>query len=261
MVKEGALNIFTDGSSFSHPRSGGIGIRFVTINAPGNEVVEDIEPVGYPGATNNQMELQACIEGLKLAVGRPDISTFTSIEIVTDSRYVVDNVDSAKFQWPKTQWKLTSGKPVENAEQWKDLVRLLKKSPQRVHFHWVKGHAKNIHNKAVDKAAKRSAKNPFNKPISVVSVRRKTTNKSVELGSVRMTGQTLTIRIITDQFLKIQRVYKYKYEVISVGSEFFGLVDIAFSDHLLRAGHHYEVVFNDESENPRILEVMQELER
>lgn len=68
MIREDAINVFTDGSSFSGPRVGGIGIRVVTVDESGNEVVEDHAQPGYRGATNNEMELQACIEGLKLAV-------------------------------------------------------------------------------------------------------------------------------------------------------------------------------------------------
>ena len=42
MVIENAINIYTDGSSFSHPRLGGIGIHIVIINDEGFEEVEDL---------------------------------------------------------------------------------------------------------------------------------------------------------------------------------------------------------------------------
>ncbi len=59
MIIENAINIYTDGSSFSRPRLGGIGIRLVIINSLGQEEVEDISLAGYAAATNNQMELYA----------------------------------------------------------------------------------------------------------------------------------------------------------------------------------------------------------
>jgi ribonuclease HI len=65
MTIEDALNIYTDGSSFSRPRVGGIGIRFITTNELGDEVIEDVELPGYKGATNNQMELYAGVAALK----------------------------------------------------------------------------------------------------------------------------------------------------------------------------------------------------
>lgn len=65
MIIEDALNVYTDGSSYSGPRTGGIGIRFITIDEHGNEKILDIEEPGFNGATNNQMELYACIQALK----------------------------------------------------------------------------------------------------------------------------------------------------------------------------------------------------
>jgi ribonuclease HI len=148
MIKEDALNIYTDGSSYSHPRAGGIGIRFVTINELGEEVTKDIDLPGYQNATNNQMELYACVEALKEALRYWDLAEFNSIAIHTDSRYVVDNYRSAMFVWPKTRWTTRDGPPVLNAEQWKDLVKQIKRCyPLRVDFNWVKGHSKDPHKK------------------------------------------------------------------------------------------------------------------
>ncbi len=79
MVVENAINIYTDGSSFSRPRVGGIGIRLVIINPLGQEEVEDISPAGYAAATNNQMELYACIIGLKEAMRHPAFDSFGRI--------------------------------------------------------------------------------------------------------------------------------------------------------------------------------------
>lgn len=41
ILDESAINIYTDGSSYSGPRSGGVGIRFITVGDDGHEVVED----------------------------------------------------------------------------------------------------------------------------------------------------------------------------------------------------------------------------
>jgi ribonuclease HI len=261
MVKENALNIYTDGSSFSHPRAGGIGFRFVTIDKDGEEVARDFELPGYQGATNNQMELNACIEALKEALRNEDLHSVNSIVIYTDSRYIVDNHDTAIFEWPKSRWCNRAGRPVLNADLWKELFKLIKKSPCRINFVWVKGHSKDKHNRAVDKLAKASAKSPLNRPLTIVTVRRKTTEKSTEIGSVRMQGQSMIIRVITDEYLRVQRLYKYKYEVLSEESQYYGCVDTLFSKVLLKAGHHYEVTVNDNTANPTIVEVLRELER
>lgn len=262
MTVEDALNIYTDGSSFSRPRVGGIGIRFITINRLGDEVVEDVELPGYKGATNNQMELYACIAALKEAREYRDLASVNSIAIHTDSRYVVDNYKNAMFEWSGKRWRNRDGRPVANADLWKELIKLIKKCwPLRVNCYWVKGHSKDEHNKAADKLARKSAKNPLHGPLTVVNVRRKTTAKSVEIGSVEMRRQRLAVRIITSEYLRTQRIHKYKYEVISKGSRYFGNVDVIFSNESLKAGHHYEVSVNKNTANPMINKVLQEIER
>jgi hypothetical protein len=69
----------------------------------------------------------------------------------------------------------------------------------------------------------------------------------------------MTIRVITDTYQRVQKVYKFKYEVLE--GEFVGRVDIIFWEHVLRAGHHYEVRVNDNTRNPRIIELVREIER
>jgi ribonuclease HI len=177
--------------------------------------------------------------------------------------YVKGNVDRAKFLWPKLKWCNRDGRPIENAQLWKELIRVLRKVHKRVDFEWVEGHAKNPHNKAVDKLAKQSAKGVLKRPLKIVSVRKKRSTETVQQGSVPMRGQTLAIRVITDVYMRVQKVYKYKYEVLPGTSAQTGKVDWIYheSDECLRAGHHYEVRVNDNTANPRIVEVIRELER
>jgi len=259
---EHSLNIYTDGSSYSGPRTGGIGIRFITINELGNEVIQDVELPGYKGATNNQMELHACVVALQEARQYLDLGSIQSIEIYTDSQYVASNYKTAMFQWAGSRWRNREGRPVANADLWKDLIKLMKKCyPLRVNINWVKGHSRDQHNRAVDKIAKKSAKNPLNPSLTIVDVRRKKTEKSVEIGSVEMRRQRLRIRVITSEYLTVQRIYKYKYEVLSKGSRYFGNVDLIFSYENLKVGHHYEVSLNDNTSNPTINRLLREIER
>ena len=262
LLIDNAFNIYTDGSSYSHPRVGGIGIRFVTIDTSGAEVVEDVPLPGFKAATNNQMELYACVEALKEALKYQDLTPYQKIAIHTDSLYIVDNYKRALFEWSANRWRNREGRPILNADLWKQLIKFVWRcQPRRVEFYWVKGHSSDLHNRAADKLAKKSAKNPLNRPLSIVNVRRNTAGKSEERGSVEMHGQRLRIRVITDEFLATQRIYKYKYEVLSKGSRYFGRVDVIFSRELLKAGHHYEVRLNKQTGNPNIVNVIRELER
>ncbi len=245
---------------FSSPRRGGIGFRYITVDASGDEVLEDHAPPGYQQGTNNQMELMACIKALEGAYTHSAIDNVERIVLFTDSMYVTENLNRAIYAWPKQKWLNRYDRPVENAELWKDLVRLMKKLPRRPEFKWVKGHAKNRHNKAVDKLAKQSAKGVLNQPLSASTVRRKHTEHRVEIGCVRMRGQVMAIRIITDAYLRLQKLYKYRYEVLTNDNEFFGRMDLIYCTDVLRAGHHYEVRVNDDTKNPRIVEVLDELD-
>ena len=264
MVIENAINIYTDGSSFSHPRLGGIGIHIVIVNEEGLEEVEDISPSGFAGATNNEMELYACIEGIKQAMRHSAFNNFGHIAIHTDSLYVIDNYNNAIYSWPRNKWYNNQGKPVENADLWRELIRMLKKvnkCRKKVKFHWVEGHSKDKHNKAADKLARESAKNAINPPLSVVKARRKRSSKSVEPGCVPMLNQRISIRIITEEYLRVQKLMKYRYEVISKSSPYFGNIDIAYAklEIMLNATHCYSVRFNDNTNNPRIVKMFREL--
>lgn len=74
-----ALNIFTDGSSYNHPRRGGIDILFVDVDDNGDERLIEHCPPGYRNATNNEMELAACVEALTEAMGRRFPVDLTSV--------------------------------------------------------------------------------------------------------------------------------------------------------------------------------------
>ena len=205
------------------------------------------------------MELQACIEALEEARDLGLARSVSKIVVHTDSQYVAENVKQAIFTWPKQRWATRAGTPVLNADLWKRLVRAIKNAGRRVEFEWVQGHSKDLHNRAVDKLAKGSAKSTLRPPLSVVSVRKKWTAESVSIGSVRMLGQRLSIRVITCEWLHQQKLWKLKYEVISKGSPFLGKVDIIYTTSVLADGHSYFVQVNADTANPRIVRVFREL--
>lgn len=70
-----------------------------------------------------------------------------------------------------------------------------------------------------------------------------------------MLGQQFIVRIITTEYLgPPHRLWKYKYEVLSKDSKYYGYVDEIFSEVALRDGHQYEVRVNNDTRNPRIVE-------
>ena len=247
-LRKNILYVYTDGSSFSGPRKGGIGVRYVILDDGKEEIVVDKEFFGYQQASNNQMELKACVLALENCLETMAGVAFDSIEIRSDSRYVTDNVSNAKYVWPKTKWLGRDGSPILNVEIWKDLSREIQRLGVRIDFQWVKGHAKV------------SAKAAINDPLSFVIVRRKKTKQKTKVGSVAITGQRIGIRIVTSEYLRTQKIVKYRYEVVSEDSVDFGKVDIAYSNHFMRDTHSYLVQFNDAPGNPRILDIVEEID-
>ncbi len=261
ILKRNTLYVYTDGSSLPTPRTGGIGIRYIILDESSNELIFDKECFGYKRASNNQMELNACVEALRLSQEIEHGQYYNQIEVRSDSKYVVDNVYSAIFIWPKQRWLNSFGKPILNVELWKKLTKEIKNIQKQVNFVWVKGHAKDEHNKAVDKSAKRSAKSALNEPLTVVTIRRKLTKEKTRIGSVHNNGQRISVRIVSSEFLREQQLAKYRYEVISKGSRYVGKIDIAYSTQIMRDSHSYVVTLNRSLENPRILKVIREIEK
>ena len=259
MRAEDRLEIYTDGSSKQHPRRGGYGFRFVYPSGDGEEKVEDFGSVSYLGATNNQMELKACVAALHELRDRSDLWRLEKVAIYTDSIYVARLYNVAKFDWPRRQWYTRSGSPVENVDLWRQLFYEVKALTMKVEPVWVKGHAKNKHNEAVNTIAKKSADSPVKDRTYETQVRRKLTPNSLKIGSVERKGQRLKIRIVQAKWLRQQRVYKYRYEVLSTQSKYYLRVDLGYSECCLRAGHTYLVSFTEREQHPFISKVLKEI--
>ncbi len=152
------------------------------------------------------------------------------------------------FVWSGNKWTKQGGGAVLNAKEWRRLVTLIRRVRnelgKRVDFEQIKG-KKGRHAIAVDKLAKQSANSESFGRARPASVRRKVTAEKVEPGSVKVTGQTLMVRIVEAQYLGApHRRYRYKYEVMSLDSAFVGKVDWAETDLNLAAGHTYSVQMN-----------------
>ena len=198
------------------------------------------------------MELTACVLALEKASRLPEIKKISRIVIYTDSMYIVDNINNAKYVWPKQNWMTKTGPPVLNAETWKKLTKNISKIGMRVDIEYVEGHSKDLDNRAVDKLARRSALKA--KPVlgSSKIVRRKKTTEETVRGSIKMEGQHVTISIIESEYLKTQDTYKLRYEILSRRSAFFRKVDFIFSKKPLKAGHIFRVRLNKDSNYPQI---------
>ena len=133
------VDIFTDGACSGNPGKGGWGaiLRYGK---------HEKEISGYrEDTTNNQMELRAVIEALKL------LKEPCSVTIHTDSKYVMDGMTKWLDAWQKKGWKTASKKPVKNKELWQELAEEISK--HKVKWQWVKGHSGHAENERADKLA------------------------------------------------------------------------------------------------------------
>ncbi|MDR1926004.1 MAG: ribonuclease HI [Planctomycetaceae bacterium] len=136
--------LYADGACRGNPGPGGWGF-ILRHPASGKEVERS---GGNADTTNNKMELTAVIEGLKMLT-RP-----TTVEIVSDSKYVLQGLAEWMQGWKRNGWKRKEkGKlmPVKNVELWKELDLLVSK--HKVILTHVKGHTGHIENERCDKLA------------------------------------------------------------------------------------------------------------
>lgn len=260
--EENALNIYTDGSMLPSPRRGGAGLIFILVDDLGNEEQHEVMLPGYAQATQNQMELEAPIQGLKMAIGRRppfDPARYRKIVIKTDATYVANNFSNAVYYWSRNGWQTRDGKPVDNAPQWKEFVRLVVLAQKRgkpVTIVRVPG-KKSPRTKAVDKLAKASAKQASERQLVPSEVRRKKTDQPVETGNVPMRGQLMTINIFKSEYQRLHRLTKYWYSVVSKSSPDYGKASIIYSElHDLRR-RTYRVRVNHDTRNPRVVKAFE----
>lgn len=138
------VTVYTDGACSGNPGPGGFCAILVYQNR------EKQISGGEKVTTNNRMELSAVILALE-ALREP-----CRVEIVSDSRYVVDAVEKGWLDsWQKRGWKKSDRSPVLNVDLWERLIPLLER--HKVEFTWIRGHAGHPYNERCDQTAVREA--------------------------------------------------------------------------------------------------------
>lgn len=137
------VEIATDGACLGNPGPGGWGVllRF--------GAQEKTLSGAAPDTTNNRMELQAAIEGLR-ALSRP-----CSVTLSTDSTYVRDGITKWIHGWRRNDWRTADKKPVKNRDLWEALLEASR--PHEIAWRWVRGHDGDPDNERVDRLARDAA--------------------------------------------------------------------------------------------------------
>ena len=131
-----------DGACLRNPGPGGWAyiLRF------GEHVAE--RGGGVPASTtNNRMEIQAAIEGLK------PLKEPCRVLLVTDSTYLLNGINIYRHAWRENGWVIRrkNNKPVPNADLWKLLDELVEQ--HTVECKWVRGHSGSPDNERCDELA------------------------------------------------------------------------------------------------------------
>ena len=136
---DNAVSLYTDGACKGNPGVGGWGV----LMRYGSH--EKTLYGGELATTNNRMELTAVIDGLR-ALKRP-----CTVDIYTDSKYVMQGMSEWISGWKARGWKTAGKQPVKNVDLWQALDA--ETARHHVRWHWVKGHAGHADNERADALA------------------------------------------------------------------------------------------------------------
>ena len=134
--------IYTDGACSGNPGSGGWAALIFNKNSgqKSKKIGGEIE------TTNNRMELIAIIHALE------SIPKESSLQIFTDSKYVINGIELWIKKWKINDWIGSNKKKVKNKDLWMKLDKL--SSQFQIKWNWVKGHSGDKYNEEVDRLAK-----------------------------------------------------------------------------------------------------------
>jgi len=136
------IKLYTDGACRNHIKKDGAW-AYVCIMEDKTET----DGSGYAeDTTNNRMELQAAIEGIKSLNG-----TMDKIIVYSDSKYLVDGMNLWLKNWRNRDWKKRDNTEIPNLDLWQTLNCL--NADFFISWSWVRSHNGNYYNEIVDKMA------------------------------------------------------------------------------------------------------------
>lgn len=259
-----ALKMYIDGSCRKNP--GGAGGFAARIEYPFEWELPDelVDYAGYFETNNNRMELRACVFAHEWVLDQGEDLGVQHVQVITDSKYVFDNYSRA-LGWSANGWRNFHGRPLENIDLWKNLLRARRKLGFRIRVEvkLIAGKSTPI-TKVVDKDAKAAAALPteVDRGFRAGKIGRAKNNRGKASKLFPAAGQEITIRVY--QTLPVRREeQKIKFELYSAQAKDFVEKFVAYADaslgNVLHRQHTYVVRLNDVSEYPRILEIVGEV--
>ena len=106
------IRVYTDGSCFGNPGSGGWGVIFVSDK--GIEKMSGSDEY----TTNNKMELLAVIKAIR-KIKRDSAHKNNTYEIYSDSAYVINAITKGWLdKWKLNGWKTSDGKDIKKIDSY-----------------------------------------------------------------------------------------------------------------------------------------------
>ena len=133
------VTIYTDGACRGNPGPGGWGVALYY----GKH--EKQLHGGEKETTNNRMELMAAIQGLAT------LKESCHVHLYTDSKYVMQGIETWMANWKKNNWRTAARKPVKNQDLWQQLDKETQR--HEIRWSWVKGHSGDPGNELADSLA------------------------------------------------------------------------------------------------------------
>ena len=147
--------IYADESCLGNGREGenpgGAGGVVEWLHPRSNEVTRYDYWISEPATTNNRMALRSVIEAFR---GISRRGNTYKVLFTSDSKYIVDGMNSWMPDWKARDWKRKGGK-LENVELWKGAEEAVR--GHEVQWRWVRGHAGHPQNEYANFLATRAA--------------------------------------------------------------------------------------------------------
>lgn len=138
--------VYTDGSCQPNPGRGGYAAILCRYR-DGREIKRAHIYGCKQQTTNNEMEMRAAVEALKLIRKGEKMPAF----IRSDSKYLIDGKNEWLPGWITKGWRKADGKEPENIAFWREIVELC--DGLDVTFEWVRGHSDDPMNAEADQLA------------------------------------------------------------------------------------------------------------
>lgn len=155
--KKNDILIYCDGACSGNPGPGGWGSIIVSAGRV-------VELGGAERATtNNRMEMTAALEALRYCLKKHSQSDVGTIQIFTDSVYIIRGITQWIFGWKKRGWKNAANEEVSNQDIWLELDKVVAQTKAKLgcdlKWSFVRGHSGVKGNERCDEIAVGFSKN------------------------------------------------------------------------------------------------------